>query len=167
VRSGISRGRVAVLLACTGVFVSTAAGQCRDKPAVHLLPTGIKLTIRTERMYAETTRPLTVFIELTNGSSGPIRFWEGLVVERNYAFCIKDDHGKEAPLTERARKFMTSEIGGSGVEISLAPGGSYRTKADVSKVYEITIPGKYMIEACWGMICSNRIDIAFIPPAMQ
>jgi len=170
-RFGSLRAFLLVFCACLGAMAPPATGQCRGKPASRLLPPSLKLTIRTEKPYAETARPLTIFIELTNASSGPVWRYDTFV-ERDYELYVKDDRGKEAPLTERAKKLRIGPIGGSSYHVDLAPGETHKAEEDLSKVYAITVPGKYTIEACrviegWGNVYSNKIEVTFIAPPVE
>jgi hypothetical protein len=177
-RNNVTERSITALLATTVGLVACltlstpAAGQCLGKPASRIAPSGLKLTIRTEKSYGETSRSLTVHIELTNGSKAPVAMSDRMLPERDYELHVRDAQGAEVPLTEFGRNIRSGPIKGSQNTQVLAPGESYTTEEDLSKLYAITIPGKYTIEACrdvytWGLIYSNKIDVAFIQPAVQ
>ncbi len=170
-KSGRLRASVLVLCAWLAAVVPQAAGQCRGKPASRLLPPGLKLTIRTEKAYAETTRPLTILIELSNASSESVWRYDTFV-EQDYELYVKDVRGREASLTEKGRKRRTGPIGGSSFHVDLPPEATHHVEEDLSKTYAITVPGKYTIEACrviegWGNVYSNRMEVTFIAPPVE
>lgn len=157
---------VAVLV-CLGA-PGTALGQCLGRPASLLLPPGLKLTIRAEKPVAEISRPVVVSIELSNETRAPITIWDRLAPELDYELHVRDENGKEPPLAPFGKQIRPYR-GGSRMSVVLAPGERYTDKEDLSKVYAISVPGSYAVEACrdiieWGNIYSNKITIPFVVP---
>lgn len=148
---------------------SSALAQCHNRPASPRLPAGLKLTIRAEKPVAEYSRPVIVEIELSNESDRPISMRDNLIADLDYELHARDANGKEPPLTEWGDHLRNHWRGGSGNDMTLAPGEKYSTKEDLSKIYEISVVGDYAVEACrelydWGNIYSNKIVIPFIAP---
>lgn len=148
---------------------TTAWSQCRYRPPSPRLPIGLKLTIRAEKAVAEASKPVIIQVELLNGSNTPITMRDNWFPARDYELHVHDASGKEAPFTKYGHQVRTGPVGGSGNDVTLAPGEKYTTQQDLSAMYEISVSGNYTVEACrelydWGNIYSNKIVVPFVPP---
>jgi hypothetical protein len=164
---------VAMLIALLGVIgaPSFCTGQCLYKPASPRLPAGLSLQIRTKQV-GEAGRPLILHIQLTNESKTTVKMRTDLLPERDYEMHVRDQKGKEAPFTNWGRQLRTGPIRGPGYDITLAPGEKYEDQEDISKLYEISVPGNYTVEVCrelyvWGNIYSNKTVIPFVSPPIE
>ena len=86
------------------------------------------------------------------------------MVEWNYWARVFDTSGREAPLTEYGKKIRPPMLSGSGVFVELAPGETDRSDEEITKVYDLSKPGKYILQVCrdlgdLGSIYSNKIEI--------
>jgi hypothetical protein len=146
--------------------------QCRYGAASPRLPVGLTLVIRTVKPVAETSRAVIIRIELSNQSNTPITMRDNLFPERDYELHIRDDKGKEVAFTKWGQQIRTGPIHGSGNDFTLAPGEKHEEQEDLSAMYDVSIPGKYTVEACrqvygWGNIYSNKIVIPFVLPSTE
>jgi hypothetical protein len=160
-----------VLLAGSGLC-TPARAQCRYGPASPRLPVGLKLTIRAQKPVAEMSRPLIIYVELSNESNTPIQMRDNLAASLNYELHVRDASGKEAPLTEGQRQVRTGPRHGSGYDVTLAPGEKDTDQENLSNIYNISVPGRYTVEACreihdWGNIYSNKIVVPFVTAAPE
>lgn len=151
-----------------GVVVNTPLmGQCRYRPPSPRLPVGLRFTIRAEKQVAEVSRPVIIHFELSNESNAPIKMRDNLWSALDYELHVRDARGKEAPLTKWGSQIRTGPIQGSGNDVTLAPGEKYTDQQDLSRIYDISLPGDYSVQACralymWGNIYSNKIVIPFV-----
>jgi hypothetical protein len=144
-------------------------GQCFNRPASPILPTGLKLTIHAEKLVGEISKPTKISIELKNDSNVSIEMWDRWSSDRNYELHVYDKGGKELPLTEKG-SLARNHFSGSQSKVVLAPGERYTDEQDPTGWYAISVPGDYTVEVCrnligWGNIYSNKIVIPFVMPA--
>jgi hypothetical protein len=136
--------------------------QCRYRPESKKLPAGLKLTLSTEKPAARVSGRFVVHLELANLSGLPVRLTDRWWTERDYELHLRYGNGREAPLTESARKMRFGPILGSSSEVELAPGEKIGVDEDLADVYIIAEPGTYVLDACrdilgFGNLYSNKV----------
>jgi hypothetical protein len=93
--------------------------------------------------------------------------------EDSYEIEVLDEKGKPAPDTafSRDRKEPGRFEAGSDVIDTLKPGGELKDEAVITKLYDLTMAGKYVVqfsrrveaEQGGGMVKSNAITITVVP----
>src|SRR5579885_6140 len=158
----------AAMTAFAALAMSGASfAQCLYRPPAVLPNPGIKLIIRADQPVFEIGKPVIIHVELVNESKGPLNLIEWWFPERNYELHVKDSGGKESVLTKWGREIRTDPIHGSTNRETLVPGEKHEDKEDLTRLYEITVPGEYTVEACrvidgWGNLYSEKIKIGFV-----
>jgi hypothetical protein len=161
--TGFSAKLAAVILL---LVPASGVGQCRYRSQAKKLPAGLKLAVSTETPVARISQPFTVHVELTNQSGAPISIEDRLSAERDYELHLFDLTGKEAPLTEQARRMRFWPIHGSMTIVELAPGKTIGFDENLANIYAVSEPGDYTLEACRdiqgiGNLYSNKLVLPF------
>jgi len=119
-----------------------------------------------DKPVARIDQPVAIHLVLSNNSSSPVAMMDLWAPHVNYELYLHDTQGKEAPLSDLGRKLRTNPTGGSADRLVLAPGDKFEMDEDLSKIYSVSVPGSYTVEACrqimnWGNIYSNKLVIPF------
>lgn len=155
-----------ILLTISNLALITGAAQCRLASKAPIPPAGLRFTISMSEPVARTGHPVTIHVTLSNESKTAFALRDNWQPDLDYELRLRDSQGKEAPFTESGRKLRTYPIRSSGNMIVLAPGDKVELHQDLSKIYAVSVPGDYTLEACrnvldWGNIYSNKLVIPF------
>jgi hypothetical protein len=134
-----------------------------------IMSAGFSLTIGASKNVVKVGSQIGLSVSLSNDSLGEIGGSdEGDEPDFGYTFDVQDEKGAAAPDTEfgrrRKRDMLPQEhepvrIISPGPLITVPPGGTYIDKVDVTKLVDMSRPGKYTIQVHWGMVKSNRIKV--------
>jgi hypothetical protein len=109
------------------------------------------IVISTVETNVKSGAKLPLDVTLTNISDQEYRIGTsiGLRAERDFQIDVLDDQGHSAPRTAYGKK-IDGQVGlysGSIGSHLLKPGGSLMYHADLSKIFELTKPGSYTVQA--------------------
>ncbi len=130
-----------------------AYGQCSQPKQDAKPATVLAITAAQESIAAGS--PVWVELTVTNKSKHEISLWRE-VSGRDFQVEVKDHKGKFAKDTKygysrngRAdpARLTPEDLSGSGACVTLGPGKSLSYKLDISKLYDLTQPGEYTIQA--------------------
>lgn len=162
----IAPGGTSAALFLIGLLVLPRPAQCRCRsgPPGAKVPDGIRLRVTTEKASIRLGDHLAIHAELVNNSRTSITLRDWWLVEWNYWARVLDSSNQEVPLTDYGKKIRPPVISGSGTFVELAPGETDRAEEDVTKIYDLSSPGKYSVQVCrdlgdLGSIYSNKIEI--------
>ena len=103
---------------------------------------------------------------LVNDSKTQFALRDNWQPDLDYELRLYDSEQKEVPFTDRGKKLRTNPIHSSGNTVLLHPGDKIQLDQDLSKIYAVSVPGDYTVEACreimgWGNIYSNKLVVPF------
>lgn len=134
------------------------------------------ITINTATDNLRVGADLRVEITLTNTSASQIHIAKtngADDAEIHYTVDVRDDQGNLAPYTTYSRnlKAGTKVLVWSDLTYTLEPGGTLKDTALVTKLYDLTRPGKYSIQVSreipknlgGGLAKSNVVSVTIAP----
>jgi hypothetical protein len=66
----------------------------------------------------------------------------------DYQYVVRDESDAEVPLTEFGKQqWRSAQMGGAVAVFEIAPGKEYLREFELSRLYELSRPGKYKVEA--------------------
>jgi len=166
--------RIALLLVAANLaFASSIAAQCHQ--FVQGEPTVSSIAITPAPDSGKAGNPVVIKATLTNNSNHDISIWrvigEG---EYQYQVDVRDVKGNLPQDTKLGKKLNghvdlslldPKDLVSSGVCFTLAAGKSVTYDVNVSKLYELTMPGKYTIQVqsqdpeSFAIVKSNVITV--------
>jgi hypothetical protein len=124
-----------------GFGQNQATGQGKKKGA-------FTLSIAARSPSVKVGDPVWVDATLKNASDYAVNLWLDLTPDQGgyaYAVDVRDERGSVPPTTEYA-KAIAKRTGGEGGYVPLDPGKALMHKVEVSKLYDLSRPGKYTIQ---------------------
>jgi hypothetical protein len=152
-----------LLTGACGVF-AIGQGQSAKQPFAIVI-SAVESTVK-----ARSSVPIRV--QMTNTSSQDLDAsgnWSDLTgADPNYVFDVRDSAGKLAP----KRVYEHPELQfGKAIFRTVGPGGSITDTPDISRQYDLSRPGKYVIQVARrvpdnpkdGVVKSNKITVTVVP----
>lgn len=66
----------------------------------------------------------------------------------DYQYVVRDERDAEAPLTEFGKQqWKSAQMGAAAAMVEIKPGQEYLREVELSRLYELSRPGKYKVEA--------------------
>jgi hypothetical protein len=164
---------IVLLFAAISATVQTAAAQCSK--LTDGIPPVSSLTVRAVRDVTPAGSPVLVDATLTNNSNHSISVWREK--QGSYRVFVTDERGVRPPdrrLGYRNGRFdvtlvppekVAEVLSGSGACVTVKPGETQTEGIEVSKLYDLSKPGKYTIQVERGdpestvIVKSNAITV--------
>ncbi len=160
----------AILAVIFAACVSANIGAQDTKAAKSLKPS-FSLTIGAKEAAVKAGLPIWVDVMMENKTDHDLRVYRALSGDMDqggwvYVVDVRDDKGAAPPRTQYARSIGA---GGSGGYLPLDPGKTLTDRVSVSKLYDLSRPGKYAIqfrrvdEESKTFVKSNKITVTVAP----
>lgn len=162
-----SQTRVALLPMYVLGIASLLCGQCERVNKASFA--GITLSIGANVTTGVLGQPLMLHLSVSNTSAITFTLMDRFV-ERDFELHVTDSRGIEVPLTEFGAKIRASPYRDTTLHfVSVAPGETVNGDEDVTRIYSLTKPGIYSVQACRivkniGAVYSNKVDILIKNP---
>ncbi|MGH9482162.1 MAG: hypothetical protein ACRD1L_08710, partial [Terriglobales bacterium] len=107
----------------------------------------MSVSIATDAAEIEPGSAVVIQIAMKNDSKTPLEIGMSMpgVPEVLFGVSVTDERGRPAPATAFARKRPQYPLMGSGPRVRLGPDGSYRARLILTKRFDLTEPGHYIV----------------------
>ncbi|MGA9056701.1 MAG: hypothetical protein WB763_09360 [Terriglobia bacterium] len=165
-----SGGNMRILTAMVIVVALAVLAPCQDRQARK--PFTIAISAGSSATKAGSS--VDINIRLTNNSSEPLdcsgSFYDLTGQDSNFIYEVRDEHGRM--VSKRAYPHPELAAGKAILGRTIRPGESITESQDVGRIYDMTKPGKYVIQVSRpvsftnqkaGVVKSNKATITVAP----
>lgn len=140
--------------------IAVAQGTRTGPPPIPVVPSKrLQLLMALPSRTVKLGAPVLAKFTLRNTSATAITVGV-FTPEYNYELTVTDASGKELPRTPLGERLLRRDgIGGSTTADEIDPGREIEAALDISRIYQLTSPGTYLVRAVRNAILGDRAEM--------